>query len=267
MRRGRAQRRARLSALVFSLGLHGAAMLAGVLGTGPAERPAGTGPARYRLALGEQASASVASLEAAPPSPEILELEPPEAAPAESEEPPPPELEAEVDWLPSPLGQQPPLDLERYGRPERSAEVAPPREQAAAARAAGAGSSAPAEHPGESSEPPQPAQPPSAAPAEGAPAPAASSAGGGTGQPVLLEAPEPVYPARAIQLGRQGAVLVAALIDADGRVQRAEVLESSGVDLLDRAAVEAIQRWRFVPGSGTRFEHRFRFELERGDQR
>jgi protein TonB len=268
LRRGRVRRRARVSALLLSLGLHGAAIAAAVLPGQPPERPAGRGPERYRLALGEQSSASLASLEAAPPRPELLEFEPPQAEPAPSEEPPPPEPEAaEADWLPSPLGQQPPLDLARHGRPERADKAPRTGEQADPAPADGAASGAPVADAAETPQQAEPAEPATPAPTEGAPAAPSSSAGGGAGQPVLLEAPEPVYPARAIQLRRQGAVLVAVRIAADGRVESAEVLESSSFDLLDRAALEAIQRWRFVPGSGTHFEHRFRFELERSGQR
>ena len=47
------------------------------------------------------------------------------------------------------------------------------------------------------------------------------------------------------------------LVDVDGVVQRAEIAESSGFDVLDDAAIETVRRrWRFVPArsSGTPIE-------------
>ncbi|MEK6624231.1 MAG: energy transducer TonB, partial [Bdellovibrionota bacterium] len=45
----------------------------------------------------------------------------------------------------------------------------------------------------------------------------------------------------------QGTVLLRAEILAQGYCQRVYVKHSSGHDMLDRAAVEAVRRWRFVP--------------------
>jgi len=43
------------------------------------------------------------------------------------------------------------------------------------------------------------------------------------------------------------------LVDAEGRTKAIEVNTSSGNDLLDRAATEAIKKWRFVPAhTGTK---------------
>lgn len=264
LRKRRARSGARSRALCWSLALHGAAVAAATLSGGRIDRAGGTGPAPYRLALGELAFASVASLEAEPPAPEPLEFSGPEAVPAAAAEasldPLPPEA-PEAEPLATPLGSQPPLDLERRGRPARgaaAAEARPSTPEQAPSESHAEAAEAPAERAEETT---PPAQAPQAEPAEEAASPPASSAGGGSGQPVLLEAPEPVYPPRAIQLRKQGSVLIAVELGADGRVQAAVVLESSGFEPLDQAALEAIRRWRFEPGSGTRFEHRFRFEL------
>ena len=40
---------------------------------------------------------------------------------------------------------------------------------------------------------------------------------------------------------------VRAVIATDGSVERMEVAESSGNRYLDRAAMEAVRRWKFIP--------------------
>ena len=58
----------------------------------------------------------------------------------------------------------------------------------------------------------------------------------------------PVYPAMSKRMGEQGRVVMRVLIGADGVPQQAEVLQSSGHGRLDRAASDAVMRWRYVPG-------------------
>jgi protein TonB len=58
---------------------------------------------------------------------------------------------------------------------------------------------------------------------------------------------KPVYPRRAIDLGLEGEVLVRARIDEAGDPLEPAVWRSSGHPLLDRAAIEAVRRWRFKP--------------------
>jgi protein TonB len=50
------------------------------------------------------------------------------------------------------------------------------------------------------------------------------------------------------RLAEQGRVMVRVLIGADGLPQKAELQASSGYDRLDRAALDSVMRWRFVPG-------------------
>jgi protein TonB len=77
--------------------------------------------------------------------------------------------------------------------------------------------------------------------------------GYGSGTGVLMtqagpsETPRPVYPESARREGREGSVLLRVLIDDQGRSKQVEVNRSSGSDALDRAAAEAIKRWRFHP--------------------
>ena len=55
----------------------------------------------------------------------------------------------------------------------------------------------------------------------------------------------PVYPPRARAARVQGAVILDILVDAEGRVQKVDVLRS--IPLLDQAAIDAVRQWRFAP--------------------
>lgn len=61
------------------------------------------------------------------------------------------------------------------------------------------------------------------------------------------DTPRPDYPESARREGQQGSVLLRVLVDEQGRSKKIEINRSSGSDVLDRAAAEAIKRWRFVP--------------------
>ena len=61
------------------------------------------------------------------------------------------------------------------------------------------------------------------------------------------DTPRPQYPESARREGREGRVLLRVLIDDQGRAKTVEINTSSGSQVLDRAAAEAIQRWRFHP--------------------
>ena len=80
------------------------------------------------------------------------------------------------------------------------------------------------------------------------------SSGTGSGEnPVLStqvryrDTPRPDYPESARREGRQGSVLLRVLVDEQGRSKKIEINRSSGSEALDRAAAEAIKRWRFIP--------------------
>ena len=65
--------------------------------------------------------------------------------------------------------------------------------------------------------------------------------------PAYTYNPKPTYPRAARRAGRQGTVMLHVEVLADGHVDRIEIDKSSGYELLDDAAVEAVRRWRFVP--------------------
>jgi len=62
-----------------------------------------------------------------------------------------------------------------------------------------------------------------------------------------LNNPAPPYPAAARRRGEGGRVQLRVLVTAAGRASRVEVGTSSGSVLLDEAAKDAVERWRFVP--------------------
>jgi protein TonB len=65
--------------------------------------------------------------------------------------------------------------------------------------------------------------------------------------PDYLRLPTVVYPAAAKRVRAQGLVHVRALVDADGRPRDVSVARSSGFDLLDRAACDAVRGAVFKP--------------------
>lgn len=79
------------------------------------------------------------------------------------------------------------------------------------------------------------------------------SLGGNTGNsreiipPGILSRREPAYPEQARREGIEGTVVLRIAILENGHAGNISVSESSGSSLLDKAAVEAVQRWRFVP--------------------
>jgi protein TonB len=86
---------------------------------------------------------------------------------------------------------------------------------------------------------------------------AESSGGGNEGRappvrraylpPDYAHNPIPEYPERARRQGWQGTVLLDVLINQEGSPQKIEIRQSSGFEILDRAAFKAVMAWRFAP--------------------
>lgn len=83
--------------------------------------------------------------------------------------------------------------------------------------------------------------------------------GGGGGQDDLMsegmESPplpvskaQPVYPPSLLKKGIGGKVLVACVVDDSGQVVSTSIKMSSGQPDLDKAAVNAVGKWKFKPG-------------------
>lgn len=65
--------------------------------------------------------------------------------------------------------------------------------------------------------------------------------------PIAGSMPTPRYPRRALRRGESGVVMVRARIGPDGVPTSVDVVNGSGSRDLDRAAVQAVERWRFHP--------------------
>ncbi len=64
-----------------------------------------------------------------------------------------------------------------------------------------------------------------------------------------LNNPVPPYPPLSKRLGEEGTSVVRIYVGADGLPQRAELRTSSGFERLDSAALAAVMKWRFKPGT------------------
>ncbi len=82
-----------------------------------------------------------------------------------------------------------------------------------------------------------------------------------TAKPTAGSTPAPRYPRLARKKGWEGFVTLAVEVDAAGAVVAVTIASSSGHDQLDRAALEAVRRWRFEPGRRNGFAIASRTEV------
>ena len=66
--------------------------------------------------------------------------------------------------------------------------------------------------------------------------------------PVPIYTVKPIYPFQARRKEITGQVTVRLLIDANGRVVRAEIISSEPAGVFDDSALSAVRKWRFKPG-------------------
>ena len=85
------------------------------------------------------------------------------------------------------------------------------------------------------------------APTAAPPVAAPPFAAGPDRAPVPVSRPAPRYPIEAMRRNIGGVVQVRATIAPDGSVERLDLARGSGNRYLDRAAMEAVRRWRFEP--------------------
>ena len=130
-------------------------------------------------------------------------------------------------------------------RPTAPAATSAPELPLAVPAASAPAASAPIGLPAPS--PVQNSAPAAAAPVTATPAPSPKIALPST-HADYLNNPKPAYPALSRRLGEQGRAVVRVLIGADGLPQKAELHTSSGFERLDRAALDTVMRWRYVPG-------------------
>lgn len=62
-----------------------------------------------------------------------------------------------------------------------------------------------------------------------------------------LNNPKPVYPPAARRLRLQGTVIVRVTVTTQGKPANVHVVTSSGIPILDQAALAAVKTWSFVP--------------------
>ena len=70
---------------------------------------------------------------------------------------------------------------------------------------------------------------------------------GAEGEYLPIVKVQPVYPQRALQRGIEGWVLVEFTVTASGSVRDPKVVDADPVDIFDRAAVKAAEKFRYKP--------------------
>jgi TonB family protein len=90
---------------------------------------------------------------------------------------------------------------------------------------------------------------------------AAFSVGNGITAPSVLSKVDPEYSEEARKAKYSGAVMLSIVVDTDGRAENIRVVKSLGMGL-DEKAVEAVQRWRFRPGTSKGVPVKVRAQIE-----
>lgn len=209
-------RRGALLGLIVAAHVGGLALLARLADEPPA--PAELVPIQVALI---EAPALVEPAPAPPPEPVVEPPRPPEPEPppvVRPPEPTPPPKPVVRKATPKPVVKKPAPVIESPTALSAAEEPVPPP-------------------------PPAPA-PPAATPAMTA-APAAVTAA--RFDAAYLNNPRPAYPMLSRRLREEGQVMLRVLVSPEGQPARVELRTSSGSERLDRAAQEAVARWRFVP--------------------
>jgi protein TonB len=137
-------------------------------------------------------------------------------------------------------------------RPEQP--PAPVESTPAAQEPVDTGSSAPADAEGElyagsgglgTAAPTPPAPPPAAVVAPAAPEPVIQAREGAN----YLKNPRPAYPGRAKREGWEGTTVLRVQVQPSGKPGAIKIQKSSGRDVLDEAANEAVKKWTFSPAT------------------
>lgn len=245
-------RRGLIITLLVSLGLHVAAVTAALLllhaGVPVVDLP--DKPTEVELVMEEHKGDLVPTVtqapsQPAPPAPKAEKPPPEQAKPTEAQAASPP-VQAPVEAQPD--------EPEQTTAPAVASEPTP----AAAASPAAASPSDPA--PAAPETPVEMAKPEPAPPAS-PPVPKISLSGTDSpsdarafGDRVIPAKPDavfhnrpPEYPQEAALNGEHGTVVVLVHVSPTGTAARVDLVRSSGSVLLDRAASEAVMRWRFLP--------------------
>lgn len=104
----------------------------------------------------------------------------------------------------------------------------------------------------------------SSAPQAAPPTSALVASPGDSSSPAYLFNPLPRYPAKARARDEQGTVIIVLRVNTEGLPEDVGVRETSGFDVLDRAALNAVKTWRFTPArtESRRVETRVEIPIE-----
>jgi protein TonB len=186
---------------------------------------------------------------------ELIEAQQAESTPPELPAPPPPITVPETPPpvpMPAPVVKEiipdPPLPPPPLPKEETLAKVeeqpAPPPEP----------KPAPPPQTTPKPAPPKPVKAPSATESNAAsnksPGPATQTgASGTTSKPSALYNPPPSYRSESKRAKEEGSLLLSVQVNASGRADTVTISKSSGYQSLDRAASEAVRRWKFKPAT------------------
>lgn len=206
------------------------------------------------------------------PPPELMPI--PTLAPPPEPDPPPPEPEAKVVEEPPPPDDvvlieetPPPEPVKVHEEPPPKPKPEPPKPKPKVVHKPKPATPAPDIQPQQVAAAPvglpdapkdagESVAPPStdAAKGQSTPGTAAGPSAAADGGPLVIFDPAyrdpptpPAYPPRSVMLGQQGQVVVRAAIDPRGNPEEVVIWTSSGFPLLDKAAIDAVKRWRFMP--------------------
>jgi len=73
------------------------------------------------------------------------------------------------------------------------------------------------------------------------------SVGNGTTRPEVISKVDPEYSEEARKAKYSGSVMLSIVVNTDGKAEQIQVIKSLGMGL-DEKAIEAVQKWRFLPG-------------------
>lgn len=183
--------------------------------------------------------------EGAPAEKHVSRVEIDVARPPERPKPPPP--------TPAVVPPPPPPQVTKLEARPLAAKPEPLIEEATPTSPSDTGSSAPAEEGGElhagsgglGLEPPAPPAPPAPVVQAPAKAPVLQAREGAN----YLKNPRPAYPLKAKRDGLSGTTLLRLWVQPSGKPGAVTVQKSSGHEVLDDAAKEAVSKWAFVPAT------------------
>jgi len=80
-------------------------------------------------------------------------------------------------------------------------------------------------------------------------------------EPTFIKFNEPIYPIMARKKGYEGKVKIKVFFDQNGIIIKVDIIESSGVNLLDETVRKAALEWRLKTSSNGSFEKTFVYKL------